>query len=75
MRGDIIPETEEQEKFVKASRGEVKPETEYEKLWVRYINRKIWEDNNPHYVGKETKDLLLNLGISNGKWGLHGRFK
>jgi uncharacterized protein YifE (UPF0438 family) len=75
MRGDITPETEEQERFVKTSRGEIKPETEYEELWVRYLKRKVWEDSNPDYVGKETKDLLLNLGISNGRWGLHGRFK
>ncbi|WP_372378322.1 DUF413 domain-containing protein [Vibrio natriegens] len=75
MRGDIVPETEEQERFVKASLGQIEPTSEYEKLWVRYLKRKIWENHNPDYVGKENKDLLLNLGISNGRWGLHGRFK
>jgi hypothetical protein len=75
MRGDIFPETKEQEYFVKVCHGNVEPESELEQLWVRYLKRKMWESENPDYIGKENRDLSINLGISNGKWGLHGRFK
>lgn len=75
MRGDISPETNEQQEFVDAARGLSEPTSEFEMLWVRYLKRKIWEIENPNYIGKEANDLLINLGISNGKWGSYGSFK
>ena len=75
MRGAISPETPAQERFVEVCNGNKNPESQFEKVWAKYIKRKIWESENPDYVGKQETDLLVNLGITGRGWGVYGHFR
>ena len=63
MRGRIEPETLAQEHFVEVCKGKVEPHTQIERVWVRYIKRKLWEAENPNYVGLENA-VFADLGIT-----------
>jgi uncharacterized protein YifE (UPF0438 family) len=43
MDGEIVPATQEQERFVRACKEEAEPESQYERLWMRYLFRLKWE--------------------------------
>jgi len=75
MRGAITPETPAQERFIEVCRGNKEPQSQFEKVWAKYMKRKIWESENPDYVGKQEADLLLDLGITGRGWGVYGHFK
>jgi uncharacterized protein YifE (UPF0438 family) len=75
MRGAIEPETIAQEQFVEVCKGNKKPNTSFEIIWVKYIKRKIWESENPDFVGKSEKELQVNLGITGKGWGVYGHFR
>ncbi|MCD1630800.1 DUF413 domain-containing protein [Marinobacter shengliensis] len=75
MRGAISPETPAQERFVEVCNGNKNPESQFEKVWAKYIKRKIWESENPDFVGKQEADLLVNLGITGRGWGVYGHFR
>lgn len=75
MRGAITPETQAQKQFIEVCKGSKDPSTKFEKIWAKYIKRKIWESENPDYVGKQEKDLLVNLGITGRGWGVYGQFR
>lgn len=75
MTGEIKPETLAQERFVIVCEGHEQPATDFEKIWVRYIKRKLWESENPEYVGMQENEVLVNLGITGKGWGVYGHFK
>ena len=51
MQGSIEPETEAQTRFVEVCKGSRAPTTPYEKTWMKYVDRKKWERENPGLVG------------------------
>ena len=42
-KGEQLPETEAQQRFVDAARGRRQPESIYEKTWAKYLWRMEWE--------------------------------
>jgi uncharacterized protein YifE (UPF0438 family) len=74
MGGRIEPESPDQEHFVKVCKGEVEPQTQFERVWVRYVKRKLWEAENPDYVGLENT-VFADLGITGKGWGIYGHFR
>ena len=74
MRGDIDPETPAQCRFVEVCRGTESPQSEYEKVWAHFMQRKIWESENPEYAGRENS-IRANLGITGSGWGVYGHFR
>ena len=74
MNGTISPDSEKQRHFVSVCRGEAAPKSLSDQVWVRFLQRKQWEANNPEYNGKE--DLVFSaLGIVGKGWGIPGQFK
>ena len=63
MKGVISPESPAQRRFIEVCDGTKQPESEFEKVWVHYIRRKLWESENPEYVGREN-GVLSDLGIT-----------
>ena len=74
MKGVIEPESLSQYRFIEVCNGNESPETEYEKVWVHFIKRKLWEYENPDYVGKEST-VLAEMGIAGSGWGVYGHFR
>jgi len=74
MHGAIDPYTESQKRFVEMCQGLCSAESDYEVAWSHYMKRKIWETENPGYVGTENK-VLADLGITGIGWGKYGSFR
>ena len=74
MHGTIKPETEAQAHFLNVCQGRAEPETDFEHLWTRYMKRKLWERQNPEYVGLENR-VFADLGITGKGWGVYGHFR
>jgi uncharacterized protein YifE (UPF0438 family) len=47
MKGERLPETPAQERFIKVCKNEVEPKTEFEMVWWKYLRRLEWE-NDPN---------------------------
>ena len=53
--GKRAPVTDAQRKFIKVAQGQCHPETIYEKTWVKYINRVIWEKDPANKAAMEER--------------------
>jgi len=45
MKGERLPETAAQERFIGVCKNEVEPETKHEKVWWKYLRRLDWESD------------------------------
>lgn len=51
---NIKPFTEEQEHFVAVANNKMQPQTNFEKIWIKYKRRLLWEkDNNSSLLVKK----------------------
>ncbi len=75
MRGSILPQTSKQIRFVCVCKGEAKPDSIFEKVWIKYINRKKWEEQNLALVGAKHSDVSCGHDITGKGWGKYGCFR